>query len=294
MADKFIKLVNGILVEAEADHGSMAGLGDDDHAQYLLLAGRIGGQQITGNIGVGEAPNTQAGIARFISVGGSITVGFDFHPSGSAIEGGLFAHATGMFFDVAGSADKANNTIAFRTGVANSNYTVMERMRIDGATGYVGVNNDHPNQVLDVVGGVAITGPASLPVSIGTILFSFEHPVSRIYFGDGSGYNLAFAKRASSTTTDLVTISDGGNMNLVGVLKIGAIQVVGAQQAHIVDASTSNVVTDPADTPATADALRDDLVANTLPSIRTGLNNLGAKINSIFTAMETHGLLASS
>ena len=35
MADKFVKLVNGILGEAEADHGGMAGLGDDDHGQYF-------------------------------------------------------------------------------------------------------------------------------------------------------------------------------------------------------------------------------------------------------------------
>ncbi len=34
MADKFVKLVTGVLVEAEADHGLLAGLGDDDHTQY--------------------------------------------------------------------------------------------------------------------------------------------------------------------------------------------------------------------------------------------------------------------
>jgi hypothetical protein len=34
MADKFLKLVNGVLLEAEADHSSLAGLGDDDHTQY--------------------------------------------------------------------------------------------------------------------------------------------------------------------------------------------------------------------------------------------------------------------
>jgi len=30
-----------------ADHGELLGLGDDDHSQYLLLAGRVGGQQLT-------------------------------------------------------------------------------------------------------------------------------------------------------------------------------------------------------------------------------------------------------
>jgi hypothetical protein len=34
--------------EGAIDHGSIAGLGDDDHTQYTLLAGRTGGQTITG------------------------------------------------------------------------------------------------------------------------------------------------------------------------------------------------------------------------------------------------------
>lgn len=36
------------------DHGGLAGLGDDDHAQYLLLAGRAGGQSAIGGTGVGD------------------------------------------------------------------------------------------------------------------------------------------------------------------------------------------------------------------------------------------------
>jgi hypothetical protein len=34
MADKFLKVAGGVLVEAEADHGNVAGLADDDHPQY--------------------------------------------------------------------------------------------------------------------------------------------------------------------------------------------------------------------------------------------------------------------
>lgn len=40
-------IVRGCLL---GDHGSDAGLGDDDHAQYALLAGRTGGQTIIGSI----------------------------------------------------------------------------------------------------------------------------------------------------------------------------------------------------------------------------------------------------
>ena len=66
------------------------------------------------------------------------------------------------------------------------------------------------------------------------------------------------------------------------------------QQAHIADASEAHAVTDPADAPADADALRDDLVLNTIPDLETKLNALGAKINAIYTALENNGLLASA
>jgi hypothetical protein len=36
------------LPDTEIDHGSLTGLGDDDHAQYMLLAGRNGGQALIG------------------------------------------------------------------------------------------------------------------------------------------------------------------------------------------------------------------------------------------------------
>jgi len=36
------------------DHGLLAGLGDDDHAQYALLAGRAGGQTLIGGTAAGE------------------------------------------------------------------------------------------------------------------------------------------------------------------------------------------------------------------------------------------------
>lgn len=36
------------------DHGGLAGLGDDDHTQYALLAGRAGGQTLIGGTGAGD------------------------------------------------------------------------------------------------------------------------------------------------------------------------------------------------------------------------------------------------
>ena len=37
------------------DHGSIAGLGDDDHSQYALLAGRAGGQTLFGGVATSES-----------------------------------------------------------------------------------------------------------------------------------------------------------------------------------------------------------------------------------------------
>ena len=41
-------------VSPATDHGSLTGLGDDDHTQYTLLAGRSGGQTIIGGTGSGD------------------------------------------------------------------------------------------------------------------------------------------------------------------------------------------------------------------------------------------------
>jgi hypothetical protein len=72
------------------------------------------------------------------------------------------------------------------------------------------------------------------------MLFSYEAPINRIYMGDGTGYSFAFSKRASSTTTDLMTLTDGGNLGL-GVTPSAwgtykAIQV-GASTPAVIDGS---------------------------------------------------------
>ncbi len=41
-------------LNAALDHGTLAGLGDDDHTQYALLAGRSGGQSLTGGTASGN------------------------------------------------------------------------------------------------------------------------------------------------------------------------------------------------------------------------------------------------
>ena len=43
------------VIQAGIDHGSIGGLTDDDHSQYALLAGRAGGQTLTGDTASGGA-----------------------------------------------------------------------------------------------------------------------------------------------------------------------------------------------------------------------------------------------
>ena len=51
-------------------------------------------------------------------------------------------------------------------------------------------------------------------------------------------------------------------------------------------------IPDPADAPASADALRDDLVANTLPKIRDGIASTLTAANKALTVLRTLGLMA--
>ena len=56
--------------------------------------------------------------------------------------------------------------------------------------------------------------------------------------------------------------------------------------------STLEAIPDPADAPATADALRDDLVANALPAIRNDFADLAAQVNSLHSRLRDAGVMS--
>jgi hypothetical protein len=56
--------------------------------------------------------------------------------------------------------------------------------------------------------------------------------------------------------------------------------------------TTLQAIPDPTDSPANADALRDDIVANDLPVIRNNFADLANQINAIRTALINAGLMA--
>lgn len=72
-----------------------------------------------------------------------------------------------------------------------------------------------------------------------------------------------------------------------------------AASANLTDSSggtandTVQALTNPADTPATADALRDDLVANLIPELRNNYADLAAKVNKVLTVLRDLGLMAT-
>lgn len=81
----------------------------------------------------------------------------------------------------------------------------------------------------------------------------------------------------SNMTHDHTSASGGGDYPWADMTQA-------ATQADV-SVSTSNSITDPSDSPVSADDLRDDLVANTIPSIEALLNAIGTEINSKFNAL---------
>ena len=96
---------------------------------------------------------------------------------------------------------------------------------------------------------------------------------------------------ANLVTTKLIASDGGGGITEVDLddwVTAGVGVTVtddGDGTITIVDASIAHSITDPGDTPADADTLRDDLVANAIPDMEAALNALGAKINAILALL---------
>lgn len=100
-----------------------------------------------------------------------------------------------------------------------------------------------------------------------------------------------------------VRLPQGGSRLEVDATGGGAITPGNGVQASAIADLTGTVgtangamvaVPNPTDTPATADALRDDLVANVLPVINDDLADLQAKVNGILAALRGVGIIAAA
>ena len=91
-------------------------------------------------------------------------------------------------------------------------------------------------------------------------------------------------------STVIANDADGLNIPTGEGYKVNGTQVVTDQQA-VEGNVTSGAITDPADAPADADALRDDLVANAIAEIGANFTALDTKINNLLAKLRTHGLI---
>lgn len=73
---------------------------------------------------------------------------------------------------------------------------------------------------------------------------------------------------------------------VTGAVLKSAARANSSQNAITLTGVTTSV-TDPGDSPANADALRDDLVANTIPDIEGDMANLATRDTELETAVET-------
>lgn len=85
------------------------------------------------------------------------------------------------------------------------------------------------------------------------------------------------------TSTGDLTDGTGGTPNDT-LTALGGITALTDNSAGTAN-NTVQALPDPADTPASADALRDDLVANLIPALRNNTADCAAKINTLIADM---------
>jgi hypothetical protein len=92
-------------------------------------------------------------------------------------------------------------------------------------------------------------------------------------------------ERALAVGVGLVKTDGGANGSLTLAVKQQSAIASLVDNSGGVANDTVQSLTDPVDSPASADALRDDLVANLVPELRNNFADLTAKVNAILIAL---------
>lgn len=162
-----------------------------------------------------------------------------------------------------------------------------------------------------VVGDVADTAPGAtfLCSATGTASILFgddgDNDIGGVTYAHTSNTLTLRANAASQLTCSGTTVSltPGGTANVACTATtlgfFGATPTT--QPADMLDLTDSTAGTpgttlaampNPADTPLSPDALRDDIVANLLPPLRDNIASLGAQVDKIRVALRALGLMA--
>lgn len=223
---------------------------------------------------------------------------------------GLYVNQTGtsgtqrgMQINTTGAATN-NRALSISCTGAGTNYAIY------ADSGNVSINNGNLQTAGQAsVGNIAISSVAELIVTqnagsdraiyaLATGTSGTNHGVYSIAQASSSGDNVAGRFSAinagagdaiglwvnnGTTRIDGDIDHNGSNVGLFGANPVGQAADWGALTDNIsgADNNTLDAIPDPADTPITADALRDDLVANVLPEIRDALTTLAARINDV-------------
>lgn len=180
------------------------------------------------------------------------------------------------------------------TSIGNT-HAVTGNATISGNTSGVALNVSAPVQTnIRIVGDSDST--SSDAAYTGLVIARGVGPTELWFIGrDGTAPSDGLIFRRSGTTNDL-KIDTSGHAAFTGRIGVnGAAPPAQASITALTDSSggtannTVQALTDPADTPADADALRDDLVANLIPQLRNNYADLAVKINELRTILVNLG-----
>ncbi len=223
-------------------------------------------------------------------------------------------YTAGLLASVGAVRAGADNTgsLVFRTYTTG---TVAERVRIL-SDGRMGIGVSAPATQLHVQATDATTNAVVPVLTVGTNVTGAGGGAAGLgpsvkFQAESSGTNNTTQAQIAAVWNDathatrkadlILSAYDTAEREGLRIRANGSAAAIGflgatpaARIAHVADASTTHAITDPGDAPADADALREDLVTNVIPTIETALNNLGTKINALLTMAETFGFHATS
>ena len=167
------------------------------------------------------------------------------------------------------------------SGTAGNTISFTQVMTLD-SSGNLGIGTSSPGQKLTVQGGLNVTSSATLPAAQGSMLFSYESTVNRCYMGDGTGYSFAFSKRSASTTTDLMTLTDTGNLGIGTSSPAYKLDIGGTNPRIRINETTGFVLTSYVNTGGSFDVGRDNSAGLISGAAYAGFLNVGGAYPLIF------------